>query len=68
VALNETRQQLDRRTRQIEQFLAFVADGHGTAAVAEMLRGLERAADAQRGKVSVLERKAATAIRLPSPA
>jgi hypothetical protein len=45
----------------------FVADGHGTAAVAEKLRGLERAADAQRSKVAVLEKRAETAIRLPSP-
>jgi hypothetical protein len=44
----------------------FVADGHGTAAVAEKLRGLERAASAQRSKVTVLERPAQTSW-LPSP-
>jgi site-specific DNA recombinase len=65
--LNDERQRLDKLVRHIDQLVDFVADGHGTAAVAEKLRGLERAADAQRSKVAVLERRAETAIRLPSP-
>lgn len=65
--LNEERQRLDKLVRQIDQLVDYVADGHGTAAVAEKLRGLERAADAQRSKVAVLDRRAQTAIRLPSP-
>ena len=65
--LDDEQQRLDKLVRQIDQLVDFVADGHGTAAVAEKLRGLERAADAQRSKVAVLERRAQTAIRLPSP-
>lgn len=52
---------------QIERLVNFIADGHGTAAVAEKLRGLERQADAQRQSVAALEKDAAAVIQLPTP-
>jgi hypothetical protein len=52
---------------QIDQLVSFIADGHGSASVAEKLRGLEREANAERGALEVLEKEAATVIHLPAP-
>jgi hypothetical protein len=41
--------------------------GHGSASVADKLRGLEREANAERSALEVLEKEAGTVIRLPAP-
>jgi DNA invertase Pin-like site-specific DNA recombinase len=65
--LREHRRRLDRVVNQIDQLVNFIADGHGSASVAEKLRGLEREAEAERNVLATLEREGATVIRLPAP-
>ena len=65
--LRERRRKLDVVLRQVERLVNFVADGHGTPAVAEKLRGLEREADAHRHSLASLEKDAAAVIQLPAP-
>jgi hypothetical protein len=65
--LREHRRKLDRVVNQIDQLVSFIADGHGSASVAEKLRGLEREAEAERNALATLERDGATVIRLPAP-
>ncbi|MFZ5893256.1 MAG: recombinase family protein [Myxococcota bacterium] len=67
VEAREHRQRLDKLTNQIDKLVDFIADGHGSAAVAEKLRGLERAADVERSRLAAYEKQAAAVVRLPSP-
>jgi len=43
----ERRERVDKLTRQIDKLVDYVVEGHGTAAVAEKLRGLERERDVE---------------------
>ena len=65
--LRKHRKQLDRLVAQVNQLVNFVCEGHGTAAVAEKLRGLEREADAERNQVALLEKQTLNTVPLPSP-
>jgi hypothetical protein len=46
--------------------VAFVAEGHGSQAVADKLRILEREATTERRALAALEKRTTTPIRLPS--
>ncbi len=63
--VRERRQRLDKLTRQIDKLVDFIADGHGSAAVADKLKGLEREADGERRQLATLERQATDPVQLP---
>jgi hypothetical protein len=65
--LREGRRKLEVLASQIDQLVNFIIAGHGTATVAERLRGLERETEAQRVEVAALEKDATAVIELPAP-
>ena len=65
--MRERRQRLDKLTRQIDKLVDFIADGHGSGAVADKLKGLEREADGERRQLAVLEKQVTDPVQLPAP-
>jgi hypothetical protein len=61
--LRRRARKLDRVVNQIDQLVNFIADGHGSASVAEKLRGLERVATAGRNALATLDREVPPRLR-----
>jgi hypothetical protein len=65
--LREQRARVDKAERDIAKLLEFVTAGHGTKAVSDKLKVLEREAEEGRRALAGLERADASPVKLPSP-
>jgi len=65
--VGERRRRIEKLTQQIDQLVDYVADGHGTAAVADKLRALEAERDSERAAFAVVEGQLTQPIKLPAP-
>jgi site-specific DNA recombinase len=65
--LRELRASVEKVEQQVAKLVDFVTEGHGTKAVSDRLKVLEREADARRKALASLEAVSANPIKLPAP-
>jgi site-specific DNA recombinase len=65
--VREARSALDKIDRHIDKLIDFIAEGRSSNAIADKLATLEREREGMRSKLSTLEKRTATPIRIPRP-